>query len=65
MPNLDGKKYSYDKKGYKSYIEALKKKRKKKAAVSTQRKKKTINSEPYPYFNPEGESGTTSGPGGE
>tara|TARA_Y100000593_G_scaffold94062_1_gene191432 strand:- start:2971 stop:3123 length:153 start_codon:yes stop_codon:yes gene_type:complete len=30
MPKLDGKKYSYDEKGLKSYIKALKKKRKKK-----------------------------------
>ena len=30
MPNLDGKEYSYDKKGMKEYVSALKKKRKKK-----------------------------------
>ena len=30
MPSLDGKKYSYDKKGYKAYLKALKKKRKEK-----------------------------------
>tara|TARA_R100000278_G_scaffold2675_2_gene5189 strand:+ start:2669 stop:2824 length:156 start_codon:yes stop_codon:yes gene_type:complete len=30
MPSLDGKKYSYDKKGVKAYVKALKKKRKKK-----------------------------------
>ena len=28
MPKLDGKSYSYDKKGMKKYIQALKKKRK-------------------------------------
>jgi hypothetical protein len=65
MPTLDGKKYSYDKEGVKSYIKALKKKRKKKMKPRAQRVKKINNPDPYPYSDPEGESGTTSGPGGE
>mgnify|MGYP003137054048 CR=1 FL=1 len=45
MPVLDGKRYSYDKEGYKKYMEALKKKRKKKS-------KKEIKT--YEYGDQEG-----------
>tara|TARA_R100000808_G_C2017347_1_gene67153 strand:- start:141 stop:308 length:168 start_codon:yes stop_codon:yes gene_type:complete len=38
MPSLDGKMYSYDKKGYKAYIRALKKKRRQMAESGDQKR---------------------------
>ena len=56
---------TYEKNFGKKLMKRLKKKRKKKKKrPSTQRYKKGITIEPYPYYDPEGESGESSGPGG-
>ena len=56
---------TYEKNFGKKLMKKLKKKRKKKKKRTlTQNYKKRITAEPYPYFDPEGESGETSGPGG-